>query len=114
MDKSAKYREVVKTIIQRFNTKSELPEGYEELETQAIIDDANGHYFLMDVGWHKMERIHGCVMHIDLKEDKIWIQQDWTDTGVADLLLEAGVPKEDIVLAFHAPYKRPYTGFAVA
>ncbi len=24
-----------------------------------------------------------------------------------------GVGKEDIVLAFHAPYKRPYTGFAV-
>ena len=25
-----------------------------------------------------------------------------------------GVPKEDIVLAFHAPHKRPYTGYAVA
>jgi hypothetical protein len=28
-------------------------------------------------------------------------------------LLARGVPKEDIVLAFHPPYKRPYTGFAV-
>jgi hypothetical protein len=28
-------------------------------------------------------------------------------------LVALGVPKEDIVLAFHAPYKRPYTGFGV-
>jgi hypothetical protein len=29
-------------------------------------------------------------------------------------LEQNGIPKEDIVLAFHAPYKRPYTGYAVA
>jgi hypothetical protein len=29
-------------------------------------------------------------------------------------LLEAGVPKEDIVLAFHEPEMRQYTEFAVA
>jgi hypothetical protein len=36
-----------------------------------------------------------------------------TDTGygVANDFVAHGVPKEDIVLAFHAPYKRPYTGF---
>ncbi|GAK60344.1 hypothetical protein U27_00235 [Candidatus Vecturithrix granuli] len=26
---------------------------------------------------------------------------------------EKGVPKQDIVLAFHAPYKRQYIGFAI-
>ena len=29
-------------------------------------------------------------------------------------LQEHGIPKEDIVLGFHAPYKRPDTGYAVA
>ncbi|HFA48964.1 MAG TPA: XisI protein, partial [Bacteroidetes bacterium] len=29
-------------------------------------------------------------------------------------LMEKGVPKEDIVLAFQSPFKRPYTGFATA
>jgi hypothetical protein len=37
-----------------------------------------------------------------------------TEDGIATDLLEAGVPKEDIVLAFHAPEMRPYTEFAVA
>jgi hypothetical protein len=32
---------------------------------------------------------------------------------MANELVELGVPKEDIILAFHAPYKRPYTGFGV-
>jgi hypothetical protein len=29
-------------------------------------------------------------------------------------LLEAGVPKSDIVLAFHSPSKRKFTDFALA
>ncbi len=38
---------------------------------------------------------------------------DCTETGVANELVEMGVPKHDIILAFHAPYKRQYTGFGV-
>ncbi|MFN0036101.1 MAG: XisI protein [Saprospiraceae bacterium] len=112
MDKVKKYQAIAKAIIQRHNTPDDP--GYDEFETQAVIDDQNGHYFLMDVGWNKMSRIHGCIIHLDVKNDKVWIQQDWTEPSVADELMEAGVPKEDIVLAFHAPYKRQYTGYAVA
>jgi hypothetical protein len=50
---------------------------------------------------------------IDIKGSKVWIQANNTDLDIAADLVTAGVPKEDIVLAFHAPYKRPYTGFAV-
>jgi hypothetical protein len=54
------------------------------------------------------------VLQVDIKDGKIWIQYDGTETGLACALVQAGVPKEDIVLAFHAPHKRPYTGYAVA
>lgn len=113
MDKIVLYRNVIKKIITRYGTGNP-PEGFDEYESQIVFDDENGHFYLMDIGWNKMERIHGCVLHIDLKDDKVWIQQDWTDSGVADELIAEGVKKEDIVLAFHAPYKRPYTGYAVA
>jgi hypothetical protein len=43
----------------------------------------------------------------------IWIQCDDTQEGIANDLLEAGIPKEDIVLGFRHPKVRPYTGFAV-
>jgi hypothetical protein len=45
---------------------------------------------------------------------KIWIEEDNTEEGLASLLVEAGVPKEDIVLAFHPPELRDLTEYAVA
>ena len=42
------------------------------------------------------------------------IEEDWTEEGITSYLLAAGVPKEDIVLGFHAPEVRPNTEFAVA
>jgi hypothetical protein len=53
------------------------------------------------------------IIHFDIKDDKICIQRDGTEIGIANELMAAGVPKEDIVLEFHAPYKRQFTGFAV-
>lgn len=53
------------------------------------------------------------VVHIDLIEDKVWIQYDGTEDGVAMELVEAGIPKENIVLGFRPPEIRPYTGFAI-
>jgi hypothetical protein len=44
---------------------------------------------------------------------KIWIEYDGTDRPIAEKLVEAGVTKEDIVLAFHPEEVRPYTGYAV-
>jgi hypothetical protein len=96
MDKIANYKSIVKSAIKQYE-RDDHPEGYEEFETQVVTDDINGHYYLMDVGWHSMQRIHGCILHLDIKQDKIWIQQDWTDSGIADDLMAAGVPKEDIV-----------------
>ena len=45
---------------------------------------------------------------------KIWIEEDGTQEGLATLLVAAGVPREDIVLAFHAPEMRALSDFAVA
>ncbi|MEN8221131.1 MAG: element excision factor XisI family protein [Pseudomonadota bacterium] len=54
---------------------------------------------------------HGAVIHVDIIEDKIWIQYDGTEEGIA---VDKGVPKETIVLGFRPPELRSYTGFAVA
>ena len=51
---------------------------------------------------------------MDIKDGKIWIQHDGTERGVANELVELGVPKEDIVLAYQPVYKRPYAQFEAA
>jgi len=41
------------------------------------------------------------------------IQYDGTEVGVANELVELGIPKQDIVLGYHAPFMRQYDGFGV-
>jgi hypothetical protein len=49
-----------------------------------------------------------------IHNERVWIEHDGTEEGVANLLVKAGLPHDDIVLAFHSPRKRPLTDFAVA
>ena len=108
MDKLTLYQGYIKEIIKRHSH----PASYGEVEIQPIFDTEHHHYQLVYAGWYEKQRQYGCTIHIDLKGEKIWIQYDGTEEGVADELVELGVPKEDIVLAYQPPYKRPYTGFA--
>jgi len=110
MAKVEQYRQYVQEVIQRHSAG---PVTYGDVEIQTIFDTERDHYQLVHTGWHKKHRQYGCLMHIDIKNGKIWIQHDGTEIGVANELVELGVPKEDIVLAYHAPYQRQYTGFAV-
>ncbi len=111
MDRVAEYRELIKRIIRDY---AAIKPVYGEVEVETVFDDERGHYEMVYAGWNDIRRIHGTVIHVDLKGDKIWIQHDGTEDGIANELVAAGVPPEQIVLAFHPPYKRPHTGFAVS
>ena len=115
MDKLTNYKNLIKQILRQYveldNRSSNADNQTEHL---LIADDEQAHYIWLNLGWWKGERLNSPTIQARLKNGKIWIEEDWTDIGFADQLIAAGVPKEDIVLAFHAPYKRPYTGFAVA
>jgi hypothetical protein len=49
-----------------------------------------------------------------IETGKIWIEWDGIETSVAQELVDAGIPKEDIVLGFQHPKRRAITGFAMA
>ncbi|BAZ21134.1 XisI protein [Kalymmatonema gypsitolerans NIES-4073] len=53
------------------------------------------------------------MLHLDIIDGKIWVQQDGTEVGIANKLVEIGVPKHDIVLGIDPPKMRQYTEFAV-
>ncbi|MCE7987237.1 MAG: XisI protein [Caldilinea sp. CFX5] len=105
------YRTHVQKLLEQY---SNFKKHDSDVETQLIFDAERDHYQLVNAGWRNEEhRVYGCVIHIDIKNDKIWIQYDGTDFNVANELVAMGVPKKDIVLAFHPPYKRPHTEFGV-
>ena len=110
MDKLAQYSTYIQDILDEY---SKYRPSYEEVDAEQIVDTNHDHCQLMTVGWNDYQRIHGSLLHIDIKAGKIWIQYDGTEEGIANRLVELGVPKTDIVLAFHVPFRRQYTDFAV-
>jgi XisI protein len=84
------------------------------IESQVVIDKERGHYQVLSVGWKPDGRVHDVLLHVDLKDHKFWVQQDFTLPSITSLLLEAGVPKSDIVLGFQPPDARKLMDFAVS
>jgi hypothetical protein len=115
MEKVEQYRKCVLDLLSeyasyRFSTN--------DVEVMPVFDKEHDRYQVVSAGWRGDRRIYGCSVHIDIKSDgesdsKIWIQYDGTEIGFADELVKLGVPREDIVLAYHSPYMRQFDGFAV-
>ncbi|MEM7579859.1 MAG: XisI protein [Cyanobacteria bacterium P01_A01_bin.80] len=112
MDRLKHYREIVQEVLTEYHQINEKSASTNE--SALAFDEVHNQYLLLLMGWDKDERIKTVMIHIRLKDDKIWIEEDWTEDGVATDLLEKGVSREEIVLAFHPPHVRQYTEFAIA
>jgi hypothetical protein len=111
MDKLTNYRQIIEKVLTEY---AAIPYHYGDLKAELIISKDENHYLVITSGWENDTRVHACIIHIDIIDHKIWIQSDSTEDGIALDLLAADIPKEDIVLGFHEPDVRQYTGFAVA
>ena len=111
MDNLNKYREIITQVLAEY---AKLPYAYGDLERRFVISEDHNTYLLLTLGWQQDQRVHGCLIHVEIKNHKIWIQRDGTEDGITDELVAAGIPKKEIVLAFHPPEVRQYTEFAVS
>jgi len=105
MDRINHYRQIIERV---FADYLEFIPREETITTITISDPKTNHYLLLDIGWLPTRRIHSVIMHLHIQDDKIWIEQDRTEDGVAHELLRAGVPPQDIVLGFQPPDMRPF------
>ena len=113
MDKALKYKEIVKQTLNRY-IALDRQQPQPGVEYFLISDDTQGHYLWVSLGWRGDTRNRQVAAHLRVKDEKIWIETDGTENGLAEDLLRAGVPAQDIVLAFHEPAMRQYTEFAAA
>lgn len=104
-----------KSIIDVYQDYAEYLRGsnYSSVDYQLIIDEKNHHYQLVAVGWENDNRIFYVIFQCDIIADKIWVQEDNTEDGLAALLEEKGVAKKEMVLAYFPEYHRKYTEYAV-
>ncbi len=111
MDTLETYRQIIQAVLAEY---VRLQYAYGDIHNETVFDREADRYLVMSIGWQKVKRIHGCLIHLDIIGGKVWIQRDGTEEGIADKLIAAGIPKEKIVLGFHTPDVRPHTDFAVA
>lgn len=107
MDKLSHYRRVCEEILREYvSVKSS-----QRIERDVIVDRDGNHFQYLVSGWEGSRRTYGLVIHLAIRNGKVWVEFDGTEADVAKLLLKAGVPREDIVLGFQAPFVRPMTEF---
>ena len=113
MDKLTQYRAIIKRYLSEL-ADIIMRQPTPGVESLCVFDEARDHYLLLKTGWSQGHRVRGVTLFIRLRNGKIWVEEDWTEEGITFKLLNAGVPKEDIVLAFQSPAMRQLTEFAVA
>ncbi len=112
MDSLTNYQNAIVSLLEEYAAVK--PANMPEVQHQVLADRDHNHFALIRLGWTQGKFVYHCVMHFDIAEDKVWIQQNWTDQDLAQELIAKGVARHDIVLGFVPPYARLQTGFAVA
>ncbi len=111
MDRLNRYRQLIRDIL---TEHSKIPYKHGDIAFETVFDTQCDRYLLMILGRENKRYQHGCLIHVDIIQEKIWIQRDGTEIGVANEFVEAGVPKDEIVLGFKSPERRKDTEFAIA
>ncbi|MCP4699126.1 MAG: XisI protein [Gammaproteobacteria bacterium] len=111
MDTVENYRQIIENVLSHHE---ETCYANVDGNNEALFDRRHDRYCVLSIGWQGMRRVHGCLIHIDLIGDKVWIQRDDTEDGVAYELEAAGIPRQAIVLGFKPPAVRRYTAYALA
>lgn len=113
MDKLAAYRQLIQKFMREFAAwANRTPRP--DTELLCVFDTQHDYYLLLNVQWGRYKSVQSAQLFVRLVNEKIYIEEDWTEEGIANQFLEAGVPKHDIVLAFQPPEIRQLTEFAVS
>lgn len=111
MDPMSTYRQAVEQVLSVY---TRIPYARGDLSCEALFDREHDRYALFTLGWDAGKRVHFLLAHVDIRGGKIWIEKDNTEDGIATELVQAGIPKSQIVLAFRSPEMRKHTEYAVA
>ncbi|MEG4202754.1 element excision factor XisI family protein [Microcoleus sp. Pol7_A1] len=71
MDKLERYRSLIQKILEEYQ---QLSLGNSDVESVLLLDPIREHYLLMKMGWYQDNRIKSNVIHVRLKDGKIWNQ----------------------------------------
>lgn len=111
MDRLAEFQKIIQETLTEYATGTTLGG---EIESQTVFDLQNNRFLLIDLGWDGSRRIYNCLIHVEIRAGKIWIQRNQTDCSLTEALLSRGVERGEIVLGLQPPELREYAGLGVA
>lgn len=112
-------REIIEKLLSEYveylrGSNLTIQPGTENTNIDLVLDRENNRYLLIETGWLSEQRIYDVLIHLDIINEKIWIQRDGTEEGIAEELVTMGIPKKQIVLAYKSLSRRQITEFAVS
>jgi hypothetical protein len=110
MDKIKKYSSIVLNILNDYKNSNGT------IETYVIADEKQHHFQVTESGWlDKDDYYFNVKIHLQIKADgKVWLLENKTEDDLAQVLIEKGVLKSDIVLSFIPERVRKLSGYAVS
>ncbi|NEQ97558.1 MAG: XisI protein [Cyanothece sp. SIO2G6] len=107
------YKQIIKETLTEYDRISaQVPDP--DIDEVLMFDDERSQYLWLNVGWKQARRVSAISVYVRLKNNRVYIEEDWTESGIVTDFLAKGIPAEDIVLAFQSPDVRQLTAFAVA
>jgi hypothetical protein len=110
MDQLERYRAIGRRLAEEY---ARYQPAYGDNRTEAVVDREHDHYEVLQVGWSDGRRVHGSIIHIDIRDGKVWIEHNGTDARIGEELVAVGIPRYDIVLGFQPAELRPLTSYGV-
>ncbi len=107
-DFKSKIREVLDDYLRQLRQPAN-----QSIHFEPVIDETGNHFQIVALGWEGDRRVFNLLFHLDIIGDKIWVQEDKMEYSIAEMLVEHGVSKKDIVLAYFPDYHRKHTEYAV-
>jgi len=113
MDKLERYRTKIEKVLTDYHNWVSGASNLKE-ESCLAFDEVRDRDFWFFMGWEGQKKTRNIQVHIRIVNDKIYIEEDWTEEGIATELMREGISNREIVLAFHPPNERKHTEFAIA
>lgn len=104
MDKMTRYRQIIQQVLE--NYARAMSQG-NQVQILPVCDTAHDQYLLISLGWSNKRREHAIVFHAQLRDGQLLLEDDRTETGLSDELLQSGILEEDVRCTWAAVPHQP-------
>jgi XisI protein len=112
-DSMDRTHELETAIIRVLTEFRDYVNGGNGTQVQLIADRETKHYQLVMIGWENKKRHFGVLTHFSIQNGKAYLEYNGTEEDFAVELEKLGVQKSEIFVAFHSPYMRQFTDYAL-